>query len=418
MVRVQEHGRLIVGRGGLTEAELEFLLGLRQRGPYFFAEERVQGNWYCRFGGYAGAIAMPGGRTLEVLPKVGDLDDPASRSLLVRMLAGAEIGPSIEDAAADYGDSPTLIEAYLRFAADLALREVRLGLVHAYRRLDRRTPVVRGQLLIAKQLALLPERLDVHIARVEDYRADTPVNRSIKAGVRWIARVTRVAATAAKAREVVMRMDAVSDSTGPLRVLGDALRRLQGSIERDRRHRRLAPLLRVLGLLLDGTAVAPEAGAAAPGPTLMFDMSKVFEALLAARLRRTLSGCSVDEQASHRFDIAGEFMLRPDLLVRQGGKPALVLDAKWKRVSGPADVDDADLRQVFAYARILGLTDAALVYPKLNGAGAPLQHVQVADESGVRIHLWQVTVTAAGWNELDSDLGRLGSKAGLSPALR
>ena len=80
----------------------------------------------------------------------------------------------------------------------------------------------------------------------------------------------------------------------------------------------------------------------------MFDMSRVFEALLAARLRRALPDCSVDEQASHRFDLDGRFMLRPDLVVRRRGQPTLVLDAKWKRMGSSADVADADLRQAFA----------------------------------------------------------------------
>ena len=83
----------------------------------------------------------------------------------------------------------------------------------------------------------------------------------------------------------------------------------------------------------------------------MFNMSKVFEALLASRLRQMLSDCNVDEQASYRFDVDGRFMLRPDLVVRRRGQPILVLDAKWKRVGSSTDVVDADLRQAFAYAR-------------------------------------------------------------------
>jgi len=369
-------------------------------------------------GGYAGAIAMPGGRTLEVLPKVGKLDDPSTRALLMRMLSAADVAPSLEEVAADYADSPNLIEAYLRFAADLALQQVRMGLVHAYRRLDQRIPVVRGRLLVARQLARLPERFDAHLVRTDDFLADTPVNRIIKGGIRWAARITRVTSTAAKCREAVMRMDAVADFVGPPRALAEAARRLNGSATLDRRHARLAPLLKVLGLLAHGLGAAPEAGVEAPGPTLMFDMSRVFEALLAARLRRVLPDCSVDEQASHRFDLDSRFMLRPDLVVRRRGQPTLVLDAKWKWIGSSADVADADLRQAFAYARILGLKDAALVFPRLDTDVPAVHQVRVADDSGVRIHLWQVAIMVRDWAELDDDLACLGGASVCVPPQR
>ena len=413
VLRVREHGTLPIGPDGLTDAELEYLVRLRDRGLAFFTEERAQGRWYCRLAGYAGAIAMPGGRTLEVLPKIGGLDDPATRALLMRMLSAADVAPSLEATAADYADSPNLIEAYLRFAADLALQQVRMGLVHAYRQMDQRIPVVRGRLLVARQLARLPERFDAHLVHTDDFLADTPVNRIIKAGIRLVARITHVTSTAAKCRETVMRMDAVADFVGPPRALAEAARQLGGHVALDRLHARLAPLLKILGLLADGLGAAPEAGIETPGPTLMFDMSKVFEALLATRLRRVLSDCDVDEQASHRFDLDGRFVLRPDLVVRRRGQPTLVLDAKWKRIGSAADIADADLRQAFAYARILGVKDAALVFPKLAAHVPAVREVRVADGSEVRIHVWQVAVLAPDWLELDDDLGRLGGRVGV-----
>ena len=266
VLRVREHGRLPVGDDGLTDAELEYLVRLRDRGLAFFTEERAQGRWYCRLGGYAGAIAIPGGRTLEVLPKIGGLDDPATRALLMRMLSAADVTPSIEEVAADYAGSPNIIEAYLRFAADLALQQVRMGLVHAYRQMDQRIPVVRGRLLVARQLAKLPERFDAHLVRTDDFLADTPENRTIKAGIRWIARITRVTATAAKCREAVMRMDAVADFVGSPRALAEAARRQGGRAVLDRRHARLAPLLKVLGLLADGLGAAPRRASRRPDP--------------------------------------------------------------------------------------------------------------------------------------------------------
>ncbi len=158
------------------------------------------------------------------MPKIGSLDDPATRTLLMRMLSAADVAQSLEEVAADYAGSPILLEAYLRFAAELALQLVRMGLVHAYRQMDQRIPVVRGRLLVGRQLARLPERFDAHLVSTDDFLADTPVNRIIKAGIRWVARITRVTSTVAKCREAVMRMDAVVDFVGPPHALAEAVR--------------------------------------------------------------------------------------------------------------------------------------------------------------------------------------------------
>ena len=51
VLRVREYGCLAIGHEGLTEAELEYLVRLRDRGLAFFTEERAQGRWYCRLSG-------------------------------------------------------------------------------------------------------------------------------------------------------------------------------------------------------------------------------------------------------------------------------------------------------------------------------------------------------------------------------
>ncbi|MBL6459390.1 hypothetical protein JMJ55_29165 [Belnapia sp. T6] len=58
--------------------------------------------------------------------------------------------------------------------------------------------MVRGRLPVTRQLARLPGRFDALLLRTDDFLADTLVNRIIKAGIRWVAKITRVTATAAK----------------------------------------------------------------------------------------------------------------------------------------------------------------------------------------------------------------------------
>ena len=66
---------------------------------------------------------------------------------------------------------------------------------------------------------------------------------------------------------------------------------------------------------------------------------------------------------TNRATVAGHHRttLVPDYLLRRGGEPRVVLDAKWK-AAGPTP-DAADLHQILAYAAITGARRVGLVYP-------------------------------------------------------
>jgi 5-methylcytosine-specific restriction enzyme subunit McrC len=393
------------GDDGLREAELDYLAQLRRGGPAFYTEERRDGRWYCRFAGFAGAISLPGGRTLEILPKVAGTVEIADRGLVMRMLAATGLTPAIEDDLAVYAASPHLIEAYLRVATDLAAWYLRRGLVHSYRRTDLRLPVVRGRLRVAAQLARLPERVDAHLLNADVFTADPAANRAVKAGVGRIERLSRLVDTRARCRELLARMDAVGDPlAGPARSTA-----LFEGLVLDRRHAHLAPLLRVLELIVTGRGSAAAAGPEATGPAWLFAMEQLFEAYVAARLRRVATGVEVAVQRPVRpFAVGGGFPQRPDLVVLVEGRPTLVLDTKWKLLDrGLADVDAADLRQVYAYARIYGVERAVLVYPGTADPGCLREDFTVNDGSGIRLSVCQLPLAEDATDELDRVLDEL-----------
>ena len=66
---------------------------------------------------------------------------------------------------------------------------------------------------------------------------------------------------------------------------------------------------------------------------------------------------------------------------------------------------------------ILGVNNAALIFPKLNSDVLAAQEVRVADGSEVKIQLWQVDVMAPDWTELDKDLSRLANLAGIGSTM-
>jgi 5-methylcytosine-specific restriction endonuclease McrBC regulatory subunit McrC len=125
---------------------------------------------------------------------------------------------------------------------------------------------------------------------------------------------------------------------------------------------------------------------------LLFDMNKVFERFIAAFVHRfvapRIDGLRVYRQSAGHSrhlmvsDGAGVLRLAPDLLMQWAGKP-LVLDTKWKVVSGRAargGVSDADFYQLFAYTKRYGCARSVLLYPHVPGV-VPL-NFDVLDEHG------------------------------------
>ena len=131
--------------------------------------------------------------------------------------------------------------------------------------------------------------------------------------------------------------------------------------EADRLAEGYGPLLDLSRLLADALGPGDTAGPTVC-PAFLLDMERVWEryvmrGVMTAFLGR--DGWMAAVQQTHV--VAPGVEMRPDVTVYRAGRPALVVDAKWKRpVGAPAS---ADLYQMLAYCTALGVGRAVLVYP-------------------------------------------------------
>jgi 5-methylcytosine-specific restriction enzyme subunit McrC len=132
----------------------------------------------------------------------------------------------------------------------------------------------------------------------------------------------------------------------------------------------------VAGLSPDVLAGKGEAG------SLLFDMNKLFESWLAAKLRPEAikQGCKLREQSpkkylAERVDLAKPvFQMRPDIaFINSQGRAVFIADAKWKLLDAQdakLGISQPDLYQLNAYANNYGVTKLALYYPAQKGLEA------------------------------------------------
>jgi 5-methylcytosine-specific restriction enzyme subunit McrC len=267
-------------------------------------------------------------------------------------------------AAAD-GVTPTPGTEALDFlAGQFALRlaeRAGAGLHRAYRERAAEGPFLHGALDLPAQLRDAPGRKDRLHCHYDDFTADVPCNRVLRATADLLLGSPLVGeGVKATLRQALPGFEGVqSPPPGPTAFDAAA---------RDRPPADYGALLDLCRLLAEGLAPGEGAGAT-PAPAFLLDMERVFERHVTRGLAAGFAAGgdhSVSVQPTYTVNVPvpgqPDVAMRPDVTVDGAGGPVLVVDAKWKRLPGAAPVT-ADLYQVLAYCTALGVGRAVLVYP-------------------------------------------------------
>ncbi|MFD1832537.1 McrC family protein [Streptomyces desertarenae] len=314
------------------------------------------GHWLLRAGNHVGAVRTPGGPVVRIMPKI-----PVSRLffLLGFSLDPARAWRDSREGTVDTGAYDDVVPALAHAVErqiDTALRQ---GVLQGYREVEESALVVRGRLREAEQIRRHFGRTPPVEISYDAYTADTAENRILRAASERLLRLPGVPGPVR--RRLAHQRARLADAL-PL-VRGQELPPWQPS----RLNSRYQPALRLAEAVLRGSS--PEHRPAGSEPLtvdgFLLDMNKLFEDFITVALREALRerGLTARLQDLHHLDIAGLVRMRPDLVVRTGDgrTPLAVVDAKYKidKASGP---HNADLYQALAYATVLGLREAHLVY--------------------------------------------------------
>jgi 5-methylcytosine-specific restriction enzyme subunit McrC len=320
--------------------------------------------------GVVGVIAAPGCQ-LEILPKIEglgehDASDEVLRRRLIHMLA------VVHDLRIDAGSlaqlgwqKDTILELLIRLFCARLMEAVRMGLPRRYVDHADDLPALRGRLDVTRQFsrhAVAPQRL---ACRYDELSSDIALNQVMRAAVSRLQRVAQAPDNQRILRELGFAYADVAE------VPVSALR--WDEITLDRTNQRWRELLSFARLLLGDRHQQTSAGSM-DGHALLFEMNALFEQYVARLATRALagSGYRVSSQGGHRdclFEAdTGRFRTKPDLIIRHGEHPVLVVDTKWKRMAPRIDnpkqgISQADVYQLMAYSQLYGCRDVMLLYP-------------------------------------------------------
>ncbi|ONF47812.1 McrC family protein [Methylobacterium radiotolerans] len=325
------------------------------------------GRKELKAGQMVGVLAAQG-CALEILPKIGELDEGGVRRQLVRMLA---VTHDLDVSAGALSEldwqRDDLLEILIRLFARMLTEAVRRGMPRRYVGYEDDLPVLRGRLDPARQFTRLAASPQFLACRFDALSANISLNQIMKAAVLRLQSLARRAETRRTLTELAFAYADIRE------VPVEALR--FDDVILDRTNARWRDLLALARLLLQGR-FQTTSGGASTGFSLLFPMNALFETYVARMLARVLRGsgqrvvaqggllyCLEDPESGTR-----RFCTKPDILVKRDLETKLVIDTKWKRLAPIIDdpkqgVSQSDIYQMMAYGRLYCCTRLLLLYP-------------------------------------------------------
>ena len=337
---------------------------------------------------YVGVIQVPGAR-IEILPKIytltgseGESREEASanqvaKSNLVYMLSLTRDLPLRErDLAGQTLKRLPLLDYLILLFAKRLLRELRLGLNHAYVYREENLPYIKGKLLLSEHVRANVASRHLAFVGFDEFESNTLLNQILKAGCRTMLSLTRSVRASQYLKECLIEFADVGDRV----VLAEDFDKVQLG----RSSERFRPLLDFCEMILTRMAPTTRSGETSTF-SLVFAMEQLFEEFIGRFVRKHASSFGVPPHAIHlqarrrrkwllrTDDDKGKFRLKPDILIDgSDGQPSVILDTKWKRLKSDNEdskngVSQSDIYQLFAYATRYNCRQNVLLFPRVEG---------------------------------------------------
>lgn len=352
---------------------------------------------------FVGVIRAPDGFQIEVLPKVGKAiggGAKEARQLLIEMLCCLQGFRHVHtDSAKISAARMPLLEVFIAEFLSTVERIVKSGLRSDYSSRQDNLFALRGKLLMASHLRQNLYRADRFFTERDEFSIDRPENRLLHAALRRVLMLSASQANQQLARELQFVFADMPASAQP-RI--DFQR-----VRLDRGMGYYADALAWTRLILDEESPLTGTGGH-HAPSLLFPMEAVFEAFVVKHLARQLARPLILKTQAHSHHLVRHreqnwFRLKPDLLIREGGRDALVLDTKWKLLDGlkangtdKYGLSQADFYQLQAYGQsyLDGQGDVVLIYPKTAAFDQPLPVFEFPKSEELRLWVLPFCLTS------------------------
>ncbi|MDO9306173.1 MAG: restriction endonuclease [Sulfuricurvum sp.] len=315
---------------------------------------------------YCGALKV-GDQTLTILPKIDKHNDVANLRYLTYMLSyvyDLKVDESI--ASTDTEKSPILELLISIFSRELT-REVEKGMYREYISVQDNLRVMRGRFLAGIDARTNFVRDKIY-CEYDEFSPDNPLNALLAYTVNVCRRITNSTNNRRQLGMLHLMFDEVTPYYNP-----------HANYHWHRLNERFRHLYKIALLILQNLSIRFDKVGTNEW-AFMFDMNVLFEQFIG-KIVRSIEPMAII-QAENNF---GNLKLKPDILIPD----RLIIDTKYKKVSGKDDLKRDDKYQMYVYGKNYKIDQTMLLYPKhLEDINEEL-YLGKRDE-GIALKMWSV----------------------------
>jgi len=309
---------------------------------------------------YVGVIQTKDGTTIEILPKIKNVNDDESKAILIKMLKTLKKSPFKNFNTANLkSQKMPLLEIFISMFLEELARLVQKGIKSSYITKEENLKFLKGKLLIGDQIKHNTIHKERFFVEYQEFSSDRVENRLIKSTLLYLYKKAKSNKNQQRIREFLFVFDEIGVSHN--------IKVDFSQVKIDRQMKEYEQVLLWCKTFLLENSFSPYKGDDIAF-ALLFDMNLLFESYVYAYLKKECKFENITAQdKTHHLAYEngnGKFRLKPDIVINSG---EIIADTKWKLLSQDKThqgVSQADMYQLYAYGtKYEGCKKMYLIYP-------------------------------------------------------
>lgn len=337
---------------------------------------------------YVGVLPLNNGVQLEILPKIHGGTQEDSKKTFLKMLKTLRDFPSKTFNEANINtEKMPIFEIFITLFIKEVQHLVKRGLKSAYYEVEDNLKVFKGKMNFAQQMKRNTVHKERFYMQYDEFGINRPENRLIKKALEKLAKESESAENKKDLYRLLVHFESIESSSN--------IKKDFTQVKIDRNSKYYEAPLNWSRIFLSNQSFTTFSGESF-AQTLLFPMDRVFEYYVARNLKKLLKldewTISLQDRKHYLFE--DKFALRPDIVLRNNTKQhTVIIDTKWKLLTNSASsnygISQADMYQMYAYAKKYETNDIHLLYP-INNEFNEQQTICFTSDDGVKVTVFLV----------------------------
>ena len=310
---------------------------------------------------YVGVIQTQDGTTIEILPKIENVDKNKSKEILIKMLKTLKKSPFKNFNMANLKSSKIpLLEIFITMFLEELSKLIKRGIKSDYITKEENLKFLKGKLQINQQIKMNYIHKERFFVQYQEFLSNRIENKLIKTTLEFLYKKSKSNKNQQRIREFLFVFDEIEVSHN-----------IKSDFSKVKINRQMKDYEQVLlwcqTFLLENS-FSPYKGDNVAF-ALLFDMNLLFESFVGNYLKKQGLNVSLQDKGKYLVEEPNKFTLRPDIVINKDNDEdeQLIADTKWKIIKEEKDISQQDMYQLYAYGtKYINCKKMYLIYPYNN----------------------------------------------------